>query len=246
MPKFFVPSADVIDGDVYIRGDDARHIALSLRMAVGETIQVCDFSQSEYVCTLSQIRSDTVVAHIVETFRCQTEPPSRIVLYQALPKGDKMDTIVQKSVECGVCRIVPFMSERCVSRPDDKAMEKKLTRWQKISKEAAMQCGRGIIPEMSALLPYDAVLKQEASDEVLKLFCYEGDGTLPISKVLENIDSAPSEIRIIIGGEGGFSKKEADNAVAAGYIPCGLGKRILRCETAAPFTLACLAYKFEI
>jgi 16S rRNA (uracil1498-N3)-methyltransferase len=246
MPKFFVPTADVVRSDIYIRGDDARHIALSLRMAVGETIQVCDFSQSEYTCTLTQIKSDLVVAHIVETFKCQTEPPSRIILYQALPKGDKMDTIVQKSVECGVYKIVPFLSERCISRPDEKSMEKKLARWQKISKEAAMQCGRGVIPELSSLISFERMLNEDDGDNTLKLFCYEGDGTLPLTNVLDKYDSPPDTIKIIIGGEGGFSKLEAEKAISSGFIPCGLGKRILRCETAAPFTLACLAYKFEI
>ena len=171
MPKFFVPTADVVGSDIYIRGDDARHIALSLRMAVGETIQVCDFSQSEYTCTLAQIKSDLVVAHIVETFKCQTEPPSKIILYQALPKGDKMDTIVQKSVECGVYKIVPFLSERCISRPDEKSMEKKLARWQKISKEAAMQCGRGVIPELSSLISFERMLDEDNGDNTLRLFC---------------------------------------------------------------------------
>jgi 16S rRNA (uracil1498-N3)-methyltransferase len=246
MPKFFVPTADVVGSDIYIRGDDARHIALSLRMAVGETIQVCDFSQSEYTCTLTQITSDLVVAHIVETFKCQTEPPSRIILYQALPKGDKMDTIVQKSVECGVYKIVPFLSERCISRPDEKSMEKKLARWQKISKEAAMQCGRGVIPELSSLISFERMLDEDDGDNTLKLFCYEGDGTLPLTNVLDKYDSPPDTIKIIIGGEGGFSKLEAEKAISSGFIPCSLGKRILRCETAAPFTLACLAYKFEI
>ncbi|MBR4292889.1 MAG: 16S rRNA (uracil(1498)-N(3))-methyltransferase [Clostridia bacterium] len=246
MPKFFVPTADVVGSDIYIRGDDARHIALSLRMAVGETIQVCDFSQSEYTCTLTQIKSDLVVAHIIETFKCQTEPPSRIILYQALPKGDKMDTIVQKSVECGVYKIVPFLSERCISRPDEKSMEKKLARWQKISKEAAMQCGRGVIPELSSLISFERMLDEDDGDNTLKLFCYEGDRTLPLTNVLDKYDSPPDTIKIIIGGEGGFSKLEAEKAISSGFIPCGLGKRILRCETAAPFTLACLAFKFEI
>ena len=246
MPKFFVPTADVVGSDIYIRGDDARHIALSLRMAVGETIQVCDFSQSEYTCTLTQIKSDLVVAHIIETFKCQTEPPSRIILYQALPKGDKMDTIVQKSVECGVYKIVPFLSERCISRPDEKSMEKKLARWQKISKEAAMQCGRGVIPELSSLISFERMLDEDDGDNTLKLFCYEGDRTLPLTNVLDKYDSPPDTIKIIIGGECGFSKLEAEKAISSGFIPCGLGKRILRCETAAPFTLACLAFKFEI
>ena len=109
-----------------------------------------------------------------------------------------------------------------------------------------MQCGRGVIPELSSLISFERMLDEDDGDNTLKLFCYEGDRTLPLTNVLDKYDSPPDTIKIIIGGEGGFSKLEAEKAISSGFIPCGLGKRILRCETAAPFTLACLAFKFEI
>ena len=123
MPRFFVPSAN-FDGDtVRITGDDARHIARALRMAVGETVTVCDMHGTTHTCVLEKITDDGSTARIVESVPSDTEPPYPITLYQAFPKGDKMDVIVQKAVESGACAIVPFLSELCVSRPDEKSVD---------------------------------------------------------------------------------------------------------------------------
>ena len=188
MPRFFVPSAN-FDGDtVRITGDDARHIARALRMAVGETVTVCDMHGTTHTCVLEKITDDGSTARIVESVPSDTEPPYPITLYQAFPKGDKMDVIVQKAVESGACAIVPFLSERCVSRPDEKSVEKKVARWQRIALEAAKQCGRGIIPEVRRPLSYAQML-EEASAASLPLFCYEGDGTASLREVLAAADA---------------------------------------------------------
>ena len=148
MPRFFVPSTG-FDGDIVrITGDDARHIARALRMAAGETVTVCDMHGTTHTCVLERITDAASVARIVASTPSDTEPPYPVTLYQAFPKGDKMDAVVQKAVESGACAVVPFLSERCVSRPDDKSVEKKIARWQRIALEAAKQCGRGIIPEV--------------------------------------------------------------------------------------------------
>lgn len=246
MPRFFVPSAD-FDGDtVRITGDDARHIARALRMAVGETVTVCDMHGTTHTCVLEKITDDGSTARIVESVPSDTEPPHPITLYQAFPKGDKMDVIVQKAVESGACAIVPFLSERCVSRPDAKTVEKKRARWQRIALEAAKQCGRGIIPEVRRPLTYARML-DEASSASLPLFCYEGDGTSSLRAVLSAADGGVVQsVSLVIGSEGGFSGGEAAAAAARGFCMCGLGRRILRCESASGFALACLAYAFEL
>ena len=157
-----------------------------------------------------------------------------------------MDAVVQKAVESGACAVVPFLSERCVSRPDDKSVEKKIARWQRIALEAAKQCGRGIIPEVRRPLSYAQML-EEAASASLPLFCYEGDGTASLRTVLSAADKASLQsVSLVIGSEGGFSGDEAAAAAQHGFRMCGLGRRILRCESASGFALACIAYAFEL
>lgn len=246
MPRFFVPSIG-FDGDtVCISGEDAWHIARALRMAVGETVTVCDMHGTTYTCVLERITDAASFARIVASSSSDTEPPYAVTLYQAFPKGDKMDCIVQKAVETGACRIVPFLSERCVSRPNADAAEKKIARWKRIALEAAKQCGRGRVPTVERPLSYAQML-EKASAASLPLFCYEGDGTASIRAVLSKAASAtPDSVSLVIGSEGGFSMAEADAAVRAGFCMCGLGRRILRCESASGFALACIAYAFEL
>lgn len=256
MPRFFVPSAN-FDGDtVRITGDDARHIARALRMAVGETVTVCDMHGCAHTCELVRITDAESTLKILESCPSDTEPPLRTVLYQALPKRDKMDYIVQKAVEEGVYAIVPFLSERCISRPDSAAMEKKVARWQRIALEAAKQCGRGIVPAVRAPLTYAQML-DEASRAGVPCFCYEGDGTRSLREVLqtahgelrEHLHSGAedfADLSLVIGCEGGFSLAEATDAAARGFALCALGRRILRCESASGFALACISYEFEL
>ena len=226
-----------------ITGDDAWHIARSLRMAVGEGITVCDMQGSVHQCTLVSITDSQVTASIDGTSPAESESPVKTVLYQALPKGDKMDVIVQKAVEMGAFEIVPFFSERCVSRPDAKSLEKKRVRWQRIALEAAKQCGRGIVPKIGEVLSFSQMLER-ASEASLACFCYEGEGTRSIKDVLCGA-SEVSDISLIIGSEGGFSAKEAADARERLTL-VGLGKRTLRCESAPGFALACISYQFEI
>ena len=130
MPRFFVSTENIADGSVTVCGDDAWHIARALRMAVGEHITVCDDVGNERECILEKISDTAVIAAVQSVRRAEGEMPFRTVLYQALPKGDKMDLIVQKAVEQGATEIYPFLSERCISRPDEKSLAKKIVRWQ--------------------------------------------------------------------------------------------------------------------
>ena len=256
MPRFFVPGEGFDEKNVNITGDDAWHIARSLRMAVGESITVCDMQGNEHICTLLKITDDLVVAKICESMRSAGEMPFDVVLYQALPKGDKMDLIVQKAVEEGACAIVPFLSERCVSRPDGASLAKKCSRWQRIALEAAKQCGRGRIPKVLEPLTYAQMLA-DAKQASIGCFCYEGDGTVSLKTALAQkrdalrsepagMQSPSGRIAVVIGSEGGFSEKEAAAAKDAGLTLCGLGRRILRCESASGFALACISYEFEL
>lgn len=251
MPRFFI-RRDQIDGDtVTLLGDDAHHISRSLRMAAGECITVCDMQRFEYECELTEFLPDCVRAKILKTTASDTEPPYRVHLYQALPKGDKLDQIIQKAVECGVFDITTFESERCIVKVKDAGEAKKNERRNRIALEAAKQSGRGVVPTVHATVSYAEMLR-EAKKSDLALFCYEGEGTSPLPHWIEKwkhetkLGDRIPEIAIVIGSEGGFSLQEANEAIQAGLLPTGLGKRILRTETASGFVLACLVYALEM
>lgn len=252
MPRFFVRKDQIENGKLTVLGDDAHHISRSLRMAVGEKITVCDMQRREYECVLAEFLPDRVLADVVSEKQSDTEPPFFAHLYQALPKGDKLDSVIQKSVECGVGAITTFNSERCIAKEKGDE-ENKLRRRNKIALEAAKQSGRGTVPEVYATISFAKAL-EEASDADIKLFCYEGDGTVSLHGFLaeekarlsrEKTESLP-KISILIGSEGGFSLAEVERAREAGFTPVGLGKRILRTETAPLFVLSCLCYELEL
>ena len=251
MPRFFIRKEQITDNVITLRGDDAHHVARSLRMAVGQTITVCDMQGNEYSCRISGFDEDKeVYADVLEVVSSNNEPPCRIRLFQALSKGDKLDTVIQKAVECGVSEIIPFESERCVVRIKDDAEERKTERRRRIAAEAAKQCGRSILPDVLPTVSFDEALRL-ASQSRVGLFCYEGDGTEQIGRVLDEYlicdeNGNYPDVSVMIGSEGGFSLKEAERAKQAGMIPTGLGKRILRTETAPVFALSCIVCKVEL
>lgn len=248
MPRFFVPSENINDCRIRITGGDAAHIMRSLRMSKGEKITVCDMHSTEYECEISDFEENSVLLDVISSSLGNTEPPYRVTLYQALPKSDKMDFIVQKAVETGVYEIVPFISERCISRPDAKSAKTKSERWNKIALEAAKQCGRGIIPAVRPICTYKQAIDTAGKAEIPILF-YEGDGVRSLKEVLGGTacsKESPVGISIVIGAEGGFSLAEVKEAVDAGLIPTGLGARILRCETAPIVALGALSYALEL
>jgi 16S rRNA (uracil1498-N3)-methyltransferase len=223
MPRFFT---DKVSGStITVTGDDARHIGRSLRMKIGDDITFCN-NGIDYLCRIDSISDSKVVCSIAKSFPAKSEPTIMLTLYQALPKQDKLELIIQKTTELGVSRIVPFLSKRCVARPDKKEFDKKLERLKKISLEAAKQAGRGIVPEVAPLMTFEeAVCDMQTSD--IKIICYENEG----KKLSETgIDSSKS-VAVMIGSEGGFERGEVDRAVSGGAVPVWLGRRILRCET---------------
>lgn len=223
MPRFFTDTVN--GGTITVTGDDARHIGRSLRMKVGDDITFCN-SGVDYICRIESISDSEVVCSVTESFPTKSEPSVMLTLYQALPKLDKLELIIQKTTELGVSRIVPFLSKRCVARPDKKEFDKKLERLRKISLEAAKQAGRGIVPEIAPLMSFDeAVCDMQGSD--IKIICYENEG----KKLSDTGIDGSKSIAVMIGSEGGFERGEVDKAVSAGAVPVWLGKRILRCET---------------
>ena len=168
------------------------------------------------------------------------EPPVRITLYQAMPKGDKLEFIVQKAVELGAAEIVPVLTSRCISRPDPRTMEKKRERLQKIALEAAKQSGRGMIPRVGPLLSWKEALEGMNRDQLAILF-YE-EAREPLGPLLR---SRPASVSLLIGSEGGFSPEEAREAEERGLRPCTMGPRILRCETAPLYALSAITYSYE-
>lgn len=236
MPRFFVES---LAGDpIVIEGGDARHIALSLRMKQGEELILCDGKGTEAVCAVASVCPESVVLDVKERRASETEPKTRVTLYQALPKADKMEYIVQKAVELGVYRIVPVLTSRCISRPDEKTAAKKRERLCKIAAEAAKQSGRGIIPEVDGVLTFKNAVK-EMSTAGLPIFFFE-HASLPLRKYMEKYTGG--DIAVMVGAEGGFSDEEAVFAEENGLLSASLGPRILRCETAPVAALAAIMY----
>lgn len=247
MPRFFIDASDVYaDGDVYfirITGDDAHHITHVLRTRIGETLTACDNAGVVYRTQLERA-GEEVILRVLDSAAADTEPPYIATVYQALVKGDKMETVIQKAVETGASVIVPVATSRAVVKLDEKDARKKTERWQKIAHEAAKQCGRGIVPKVEMPLSCRDAIRQAAEAD-LPLFCYEGVGTRPLPGICQNYDS-PETISLFVGPEGGFSEEEAEAAREAGMQMCGLGRRILRTETAALFVLSCLSAAYEL
>lgn len=224
MPRFFIEN---ICGDKFvITGEDARHMTKSLRMRAGEIITVSDGQGMDYGCEITGMDEIGVHVKVLYSQPSNVEANVKVTLYQGLPKGDKMDLIVQKAVELGVYKIAPVLTERSVSRPDGKSAAKKRERWQKIAEEAAKQSGRGLIPVVENIKTFDEITWDNC--EPLKILFYEGGGA-PMQAILKNY---PEQIALLIGPEGGWDKNEVEVLESAGARTATLGPRILRTETA--------------
>lgn len=237
MPHFFVDE-EIESGEYTLFGEDGRHIAKSLRMKQGENLTLCSPSGTVHNCVVEKVEGDFVEVRILSSEQSEAEPSVKVTLYQALPKGDKMEFIIQKAVEIGVTEIVPVISSRCVSRPDKKSLSKKILRWQKIAKQAAMQSGRGIVPKVSDAVSFEKGVENANGEKVI---FYELGG----ESVRDILSDKPKEISIFIGSEGGFSSDEVDLVLKNGGRKATLGKRILRAETAPLVALSVIMYETD-
>lgn len=251
MPKFFVKGEQVNKGEIIILGDDVNHIKKVLRMDVGDTFNVCNDSNSEnYVVKIDRFEKDEIVCKIVENIQTNAESNVKVHIYQGLPKADKMELIIQKSVELGVEKITPVEMKRCVVKLDGKDRIKKIERWQKIAEVAAKQSGRDIIPEICSVKSVKDISK-EFTDYNLVILCYENEKDVYLKECLKNLKeqvlskNIDLKIAVIIGPEGGIDVSEVELMQENGAKVVSLGNRILRTETVSLSLLSIIMYEFE-
>lgn len=238
MPRFFVENGNITEGRVVIQGDDFFHMSRTLRMKVGEAVTACDEQGMEYRCVIEAMDSQQATLAVLEQAPSGNEPTLEVCLYQCVPKGDKMDTIVQKAVELGVSRVVPVLSRNCVVKLDAKGGAKKAERWGKIAREAAKQCGRGRIPVVEQPIPFAQALEEMKRYERPVLF-YEEERETGLGQLLK---PELRQLAFLVGSEGGFTPQEAESARQAGIPTATLGRRILRTETVAAMVLSIAMY----
>jgi len=238
MTRFFVSPEELEQNFLVLTGENAAH-AKVLRMQSGEEVLVCDGAGNECVCTISDISPGQISIVVKSRQESASEAKIRASIYMAFPKGDKLEHVIQKATELGAAEIVAFPSSRCVSRPDEKSLAKKLERWQKIAASAAEQSGRGVIPQVITVDSYKAALDRAATAGKAILF-YENEKATTLRMALE--EGAFSSISLLAGPEGGLDEKEVEQAKAAGLEICTLGSRILRCETAPLCALSAVMY----
>ncbi|MDO3409155.1 16S rRNA (uracil(1498)-N(3))-methyltransferase [Saccharibacillus sp. CPCC 101409] len=246
MQRYFVEKEQFEHDKVRVLGEDARHIGKVMRGRPGDQIIVCDGAGRVALAELESIEQGEVLAGVLEELEDRSEARVRVSIAQSLPKGDKLETVIQKCTEIGAHAFVPFLSERTVVQYDAKKEEKRLQRWSKIAKEAAEQSHRSRIPELSQPLTYRQLLQSfERYD--LVLFCYEKEDAKQLRDLVrpfaESCAEGASSVLVVVGPEGGFTEKEAETAAAAGASITGLGRRILRAETAGMTALACILYE---
>lgn len=244
MQHFFVDAAQVSEKTIWIEGSDVNHIKNVLRMRIGEEVTVSDGAGKEYLCEVSGFTEDRVELGILETKISDTELPSRIYLFQGLPKQEKMELIVQKCVELGIYAVVPVSMKRCVVKLDAKKGAKKVERWNGIAASAAKQSGRGIVPEVLEVMSYKEALEMAKELDVV-LVPYEcAEGMSHTKELIQSVKPGQS-VGIFIGPEGGFDPEEIELAKDMGGQIVTLGKRILRTETAGLTLLSVLMFHLE-
>ena len=243
MYRFFVDSKDVTDEEVRITGSDVNHIKNVLRMKNGDKIYVSDGDITDVTCEITEINDDEVIAKIIEEHE-NTELASKIVLFQGLPKSDKMELIVQKATELGASKIVPVAMKRCVVKLDAKKAASKIKRYEAIALSAAKQSKRSVIPEIGDVVSFKEALNMAKELDVCVVPYESAKGMEGTREVLAELEYGQS-IGIFIGPEGGFDDKEIEEAKECGFNIISLGRRILRTETAGLTTLSILMYLLE-
>jgi len=251
MQRYFVPEAQMDERSVTLEGDDARHAAAVMRAKPGDRFVACNGSGRDVVARIASVDKHKVQADIIEELAVSAEMSWKVDVAQSLPKGDKLETVIQKGTEAGAAAFLPFLSRRTVVQYDERKEAKRIERWRKIAKEAAEQSHRSVVPRIEAVSSWK-VLLQKFAEYDLALLCYEEEGRSGIGlkdaltafrREREPGNPASPSVLVVVGPEGGFAPEEAEAALAAGAKPVGLGRRILRTETAALYALACLAYE---
>lgn len=238
MRRFFVQPEQIEEPLIRITGSDVNHIRNVLRMNPGDPL-VAGCADREYTCYIEQITEQTVTAHILYVQDTQAELPSRIYLFQGLPKGDKMEWIIQKAVELGAYEVVPVETQRTVVKWDEKKAAKKVQRWQQIAEGAAKQSGRGFVPQIQPVCGFAQALEYGQNCPVKWIPYERAAGMDATREMLKNLKPG-QDVAFFIGPEGGFAEAEIQAAQDRGYLPITLGRRILRTETAGLALLSAL------
>ena len=244
MQQFFAEPSWITESEILIRGADLNHMKNVLRMRIGEEVWISDGSEKEYHCTIEEFQEDSAVLHILYAQESQYELPSRIYLFQGLPKSDKMEWIIQKAVELGVHQVIPVATKRAVVRLEGKKEVNKQRRWQAISESAAKQSKRMYVPEVSHVMSFKEALAYANNLDVI-LLPYERAKGMQETKAIINSIKPGQSIGIFIGPEGGFDEKEVEQSMDEGAKAITLGKRILRTETAGLTVLSVLMFALE-
>ena len=238
MTRFFVSPEQMQSQFLVLNGENAAH-AKVLRLKAGEQVLVCDGAGNECECTISDVSPNQISLVVNSRRESSSEAMVKASVYMAFSKGDKLEHVIQKATELGAAEIVAFPTVRCVSRPDDKSLKKKLERWQKIAASAAEQSGRGVIPQVVVLGSYKEALSRAAEAE-LSILLYENERATTLKMALE--EKPFTTVSLISGPEGGLEEREVEQAQNAGVRVCTLGRRILRCETAPLCALSAVMY----
>ena len=238
MIRFFISPEELCEDSVLLTGENAQHGKV-LRLKAGEEVLVCDGAGKEALCRVEEVTAKEISLSVLDRRNSQTEPAVRVSIYMAFPKADKLEHVIQKATELGAYEIVAFPSGRCVSRPDEKSLKKKLERWQKIAASAAEQSGRGRIPQIVLLPSYTKALERAREADKAILF-YENEHAVTLHMSLDA--TSWKSVSLLSGPEGGLEEDEVEQARSFGLEICTLGKRILRCETAPLCALSAVMY----
>ena len=238
MVRFFVTPEEMAGDTLILVGENAQH-AKVLRLKAGEQVLVCDGAGCECLCDVDNVSPSSVELHVLSRMASRSEPCIHASVYVAFPKADKLEHVIQKATELGATEIVAFPSARCISKPDDKSLKKKLERWQKIAASAAEQSGRGRIPEVLVLPSFKAALERGAKADLPMIF-YENEHATTLKMALSSMEY--TSVSLLTGPEGGLEEGEVEQARNAGFRVCTLGRRILRCETAPLCALSAVMY----
>lgn len=244
MYRFFIDESQVAQTLIKIEGEDVNHIKNVLRMKKGDHVLLSNRRGIEYECELENIEENCVLAKILDIHGVESELKERIVLFQGLPKGDKMELVIQKAVELGASEIVPVKMKRCVVKLDEKKARKKVERWNAIALGAAKQSKRGLVPKISEVLSLKEAAEKARSLSAL-LVPYEAAEGMEHSRKLIRETKGKESIGVFIGPEGGFEPGEIEELKHAGGRVLSLGRRILRTETAGMAVLSVLMFELE-
>ena len=242
MPKFFVAAETVYENEIHITGDTVNHIKNVLRLGINDEITINDRQGNDYKCIIKEVGNSCVIGTIKERYAASTEPQVEVVLFQSLIKGEKLEWVIQKSVEIGVTKIIPIETSRCIVKLESKKKtDAKVERWNKIAEAAAKQSGRGIVPKVMEPLAFKEALAY--ANKYLDTACipYEKEKEQSIKTFLQHTNA--THIGVFIGPEGGFTEEEVRMAMETSVISVTLGSRILRSETAGLVVLANIMYE---